>query len=707
MRIGLAYNLRRDQSEASAELLSQQDVDRLIGAIEANGHAAVPLELTGAPRAIVEKLLDARSDLIFNVAEGIAGVHREAHYPAIYQTLGLPFTGSRSFTLHVGLDKRLTAAILERRGIRVPRGHLIEPDGSPLPEDMPYPLMIKPNAEGSSKGITQDSIVEDRQQAERLIEQLLPDYPTGLIAEQYIEGRELAVPWLEGYPGGLLEVVEWRFRRQTGYWIMDYEAEQAGMLEADCPPALGQQERRAVLALADEAVRALQLQDFGRLDIRLDTDGTPYLIEVNVLPGLRPDFSFMTAASSAGLSYQAVVGQIIDTASRRQRVPNRPTQATVRADLARRTSAYAHGIRVGRFGPGHHNAITDVDGVQVGHVTRIEDGSDDNGEPTTVRTGVTAVVPSDEALFNNHLVAGGFILNGIGEMSGLTQAMEWGWIETPILLTNTMSIGGAHQGIIRFMLEAHPELGHDLAVVIPLIGETDDSFLNDVRIEGNDATVAVEAIRRAAVGPVEQGSVGGGTGMISFDFAGGIGSASRVLPHELGGYTIGVLVQSNFGKLRNLTVEGKVVGKDLDPLYPYEDRRDDDRGSVIVIVATDAPMLSAQLSQVAKRAALGLGRTGSHASAASGEIALAFSTANRTSRKAKEQTREMQLDCISDEYISPIYEAAVEATEEAVLNAMFHSGGMDGRCDRVAPPIPVARIVDLLGIGRPDGPRSG
>ncbi|MFW5860388.1 MAG: P1 family peptidase [Planctomycetota bacterium] len=707
MRIGLAYNLRRDQSEASAELLSQEDVDRLLGAIETNGHVAVPMEMCGTPHAIVDRLLAAQVDLIFNVAEGIAGVHREAHYPAIFQTLGIPFTGSRSFALHVGLDKRLTAAILERRGICVPRGHLIEPDGPPLPEDMPYPLMIKPNAEGSSKGITQDSIVEDRAQAEKRIDALLPDYPGGLIAEQFIEGRELAVPWLEGHPGGVLEVVEWRFRRQSGYWIMDYEAEQAGMLEADCPPALGEQERQAVLELAGRAVSTLQLQDLGRLDIRLASDGTPYLIEVNVLPGLRPDFSFMTAAHSVGLSFEAVIGRIIDTASRRQGIPNRPTRATVRADLDRRTAAYAHGIRVGRFGPGHHNAITDVDGVQVGHVTRIEDDTDDAGEPTIVRTGVTAVVPTDEALFNNHLVAGGFILNGIGEMSGLTQAMEWGWIETPILLTNTMSIGGAHQGIIRFMLEAHPELGHDLAVVIPLIGETDDSFLNDVRIEGNDAAVTVEAIRRATAGPVEQGSVGGGTGMISFDFAGGIGSASRVLPHELGGYTIGVLVQSNFGKMRNLTIEGRVVGKDLDPLYPYEARRDDDRGSVIVIVATDAPMLSAQLSQVAKRAALGLGRTGSHASAASGEIALAFSTANRTSRKAKEQTRELQMDCISDEFISPIYEAAVEATEEAVLNAMFHSGGMDGRCGRVAPPIPIARIVDLLGLGRPDGPHEG
>jgi L-aminopeptidase/D-esterase-like protein len=185
--------------------------------------------------------------------------------------------------------------------------------------------------------------------------------------------------------------------------------------------------------------------------------------------------------------------------------------------------------------------------------------------------------------------------------------------------------------------------------------------------------------------------------MISFDFAGGIGSASRVLPREMGGYTVAALVQSNFGKMRNLTVEGAVVGKDLDPLYPYESRREDDRGSVIVVLATDAPLLSNQLNRVSKRAALGLGRAGSHASAASGEIVVAFSTANRTTRKTKEQTRHLNISFVSNEFINPLYEAAVEATEEAVLNAMFLSSGMDGRLGRKAPALPIDTVLELVG----------
>jgi len=399
-----------------------------------------------------------------------------------------------------------------------------------------------------------------------------------------------------------------------------------------------------------------------------------------------------------------VIDLIIKSAARRYQIPVAP-QILVKSPVrTERGSARDRGIQVGRFAAGPYNAITDVEGVRVGHITHIEDGGTDapRQAKSAIRTGITAILPSRQELFSNHLVCGGFILNGIGEMSGLTQAIEWGWLETPILLTNTMSIGAVHRGIIRFMLAAHPELGHDLSVVIPLLGETDDSFLNDVRVEVNEAEDALEAIRRAQGGPVEQGSVGGGTGMITFDFAGGIGSASRVLPKEMGHYTLGVLVQSNFGKMRNLTVEGKVVGKALDRLYPYHTRREDDRGSVIVVLATDAPLLSTQLNQISKRAALGLGRVGSHASAASGEIIVAFSTANRTTRLAKEKTRHLNLSFISDEFISPLYEAAIEATEEAVLNAMFYSPGMDGRLGRVAPAIPIETVLDLIGLKQPN-----
>ena len=699
MRVGLTFNLRQEESEESAELLTREDVDRLLEAIGDLGHDAVSIEVTGTPREIIDRLVKAAPDLIFNVAEGVTGANREAYYPAIFQMLRLPFTGSYSFALHVGLDKQLTEAILAKQGIDVPRGALVRPGDESLPDDMPFPLIIKPNAEGSSMGISQDSVAESREEAQGVIEKLLPDFPQGLTAEEFIPGRELAVPWLEAWPGGLLEIVEWEIQREDGHEIMDYESEMEGMLQGICPPDLEPEERQAVLALADRTVDALELNDLGRVDIRLHENGTPYLIEVNALPGLRPNFSFMTSARSKDLEFSEVIGLVIRSAAERFELPISPTRRVEVPAPRDRASARDLGIDVGRFPSGEHNAITDVEGVKVGHVTHIEDAvkNPDTGEESTVRTGLTAIVPSPHEFFNNHLVAGGFILNGIGEMSGLTQAIEWGWLETPIVLTNTMSIGAVHRGIIKFMLSAHPELGHDLSVVIPLIGETDDSFLNDVRVDVNDEADALKAIEDASAGPVAQGSVGAGTGMISFDFAGGIGSASRVLPREMGGYTVAALVQSNFGKMRNLTVEGAVVGKDLDPLYPYESRREDDRGSVIVVLATDAPLLSNQLNRVSKRAALGLGRVGSHASAASGEIVVAFSTANRTTRKTKEHTRHLNISFVSNEFINPLYEAAVEATEEAVLNAMLLSSGMDGRLGRKAPALPIDTVLELVG----------
>ncbi len=698
MRIGLAYNLRGEDTEQFAELLTGEDVDRLLSAIRENGHEAVPLEVTGSPDEILDTIIPARPDLIFNVAEGLEGVHREAYYPAIFRMLRIPFTGSSSFVLHVGLDKNLTEAILMRQGICVPRNFLITDKDQPLPEEIRYPVIIKPNAEGSSKGITQASVVENEEAARERICELLPLYAEGLTVEQYIRGREIAVPWLEAWPGGVLEVVEWKFKQNNGYQIMTYRSEKAGKLEAVCPPELDSGTRQAVLALADRAVSALELQDLGRVDIRLSEDGTPYFIETNALPGLAPTFSFMTAARARGLEFPEVIEHIIRSAARRYDIPVKPRVQTIRTEDKERKTVREHGICIGRYHTGENNAITDVSNVCVGHVTYIRDPDESDNDRNTIRTGMTVILPTTHGFFSNHLVCGGFILNGIGEMSGLTQAIEWGWLETPIVLTNTFSIGEVHRGLIRFMLNKHPELGHNLSVVIPLIGETDDSFLNDVRSDVTRADDVLKAIQKASDGPVEQGSVGGGTGMISFDFAGGIGSASRVLPRSEGGYTIGVLVQSNFGKMRNLTIEGKVVGKDLDPLYPYQDRRTDDRGSIIVVLATDAPLLSAQLSQLSKRAALGLGRVGSHASSGSGEIIVSFSTANRTTRMAKEKTRQLNLCFVSDEYINPVYEAAVEATEEAVLNAMFCSAGMDGRLGRIAPPVPVEQIKELIGV---------
>ncbi|MBN2050557.1 MAG: P1 family peptidase [Spirochaetales bacterium] len=354
------------------------------------------------------------------------------------------------------------------------------------------------------------------------------------------------------------------------------------------------------------------------------------------------------------------------------------------------------GISIGRYETGPFNALTDVKGIKVGHVTHHYDTIlPSTGEQTSIRTGVTAILPATGGVFDKHLVAGGFVLNGIGEMTGLTQVMEWGWLETPILLTNTLSVGTVHSGVVAWMAKRY-KLGIETDVIIPVIGETDDSFLNDVRIRAVTPGDVAKAIGAAQAGPVQQGSVGAGTGMTTFDFAGGIGSSSRVLPEDQGGYTLGVLVLSNFGHMHSLTIEGARPGKYLDRMFPKEGRRQYSYGSVIVVVATDAPLLPNQLSRLSKRAALGLGRTGSCAASTSGEIIIAFSTANRLLRKEKAHQKHLVMKYISDAHISPMYEAVIEATEESVVNAIFYSKGINGRNGHNSPPVPAEVVLDIL-----------
>lgn len=703
MKITLAFNLRRQENENEAELLSEEDVQRLLEALRALPHEVTPVEVSGPTDRVVDRLIASRPDLIFNVAEGTEGAMREAFYPALYRHLGLPFTGGGASLLLIDLNKRLTEKVLAVRGIPVPKGALLTPRDPELPADLGYPLMIKPNFEGSGKGIHQDSVAGTPDQARKLIARLLKEYPEGLDVEEFISGREMTVPMLEAWPGGLLEIVEHTFSNEERYNIYDYERKtrggQEGTAKVICPPELTAKERQAVLSLADRVFRVMPCPDLGRADFRLCEDGTPYFIELNPLPRLQPDGSLVIAAQAKGLSFSGVLELVIRSAARRYGIPLVTARSLEVKIGASRPTARELGLSVGRLTPGPWNAITDVEEVHVGHVTHIDDDvpvPGEKGKTTEVRTGITAIVPRSGDLFNNHLVAGGFVLNGIGEMSGLTQAIEWGWLETPILLTNTMSLGLVHSGIIRHMIEKHPELGRKVDVIIPLVGETNDAFLNDVRVLTNSAEEAMAAIAAARSGPIEQGSVGGGTGMISFDFAGGIGSASRVLPREYGGYTLGVLVQSNFGKMRNLTVDGAVVGRELDPLYPNELRRGISYGSAIVVLATDAPLLSSQLNQLAKRAALGLGRVGSFAASTSGEIIFAFSTGNRTSREAKEQSPVLSLSYTAGDPLNLLYEAAVEATEEAVLNAVFCSGGMTGRKHRFAPPLPSDTVQEIL-----------
>ncbi len=713
MRITVAYNLRTDDSESTAEFLSEADVARIVKAISELQHAVTAVELSGSPNDVVDRLLNSEPDLVFNLAEGTIGSAREAFYPGLYEQLGLPFTGGNASLLHLNLDKHLAKTVLASQGVRVPRGKLLTPQDRRLPPDLKYPLMIKPNTEGSSKGITQDSVVESHAAAEKLIQRLLTRYPAGLVVESFIVGRELSVPFIESYPGRFLGIVEHTFDlQQTGvkHNIYDYEMKQGGPaaagVRAVCPARLSATAEAAVMNMARKVFDVMSCPDMGRVDIRLRKDGKPFFIELNPLPSLHPEASMMTAAGARGLSFREILRLIIRSAARRYglalRTPRKIT-GTIPLQEAPRPTLRELGIRIGRFPVGIHNNITDVPGVRVGHCTRIEDHVLLPGTTATscVRTGVTAILPSGRA-YSNRLAAGGFILNGVGEMAGLTQLLAWGWLESPILLTNSHSVGRVHDGVIGHMIRKYPKLGTESDVVLPVVGEADDSFLNDTRVGVCSVQDTLRAIDNAASGPVAQGSVGAGTGMTSCDFAGGVGTSSRMLQLAEGNFTLGVLALSNFGRMRNLTVDGRVVGRDLDPIYPANGRRTASEGSVIVVIATDVPLLGSQLNHIAKRSALGLGRVGSYAASSSGEILIAFSTANRSPRPSRSSARFAHLKCIADPHVDTLYEAVIEATEEAVLNGMFCSNGMTGRLDRVSPPIPQDHVIDALhgkGVG--------
>ena len=317
------------------------------------------------------------------------------------------------------------------------------------------------------------------------------------------------------------------------------------------------------------------------------------------------------------------------------------------------------GVRVGRLEVGPLNAITDVADVRVGHRTVVR-GED--GDAHAVRTGVTAVFPHEGWPWEEGVYAGTHILNGYGELIGINQVREWGLLLSPIVLTSSMAIGKAYDATAKWMASVSPRAG---AEVMPVVSECDDSFRNDVLsfpLADDDVAAALEA---ASSGPVEEGSVGAGTGMQCFDFKGGIGTASRVTE----GYTVGVLVLTNHGDRSGLLIDGVRVGESITDLMPVEHSE----GSCVVVVATDAPLLPHQLTRVAQRAGLGLARGGSYASNGSGEQMIAFSTANRFAAHGPLVTVTAAADGSSRPpwLLSALFEATVEATEEAVANALF------------------------------------
>jgi len=353
------------------------------------------------------------------------------------------------------------------------------------------------------------------------------------------------------------------------------------------------------------------------------------------------------------------------------------------------------GIRIGRYPPGRYNAITDVPGVRVGHATIIRGAGPLKVGRGPVRTGVTAIVPSRGEIFHKRLVGSGFVLSGSGEVSGLTQVVERGLVETPILLTNTLSVGSCSAAAVEYLVRKHPGIGVEHEVVIPLVGECDDSWLNDACGQHVTREHVFRAIDGAAPGPVGEGNVGGGTGMITCDFKGGVGTASRRLPGHEGGWVVGVLVMSNFGRMRDLRVAGLPVGEILAPEFEHAPRRDSLYGSIIAVVATSAPLLPHQIQRLCKRAALGIGRAGSYAAHGSGEIVVGFSTANVVPRKTRMTVCRMKV--LLDRCIDPLYQAVMEATEEAILNALCAAGPMEGYAGHAAPALPLGRLREVLG----------
>jgi D-aminopeptidase len=354
------------------------------------------------------------------------------------------------------------------------------------------------------------------------------------------------------------------------------------------------------------------------------------------------------------------------------------------------------GIPLGRFKTGRWNAITDVAGVKVGHSTIIRGTGALKMGRGPIRTGVTAILPNPSNVFEQRVVGGGFILNGAGEVSGMTQLMEWGLIETPIFLTNTLSVGAVSDAAVKWMVEKFPGIGGEHDVIIPLVGECDDSWLNDIAGRHVKEQHVVEAISTASDGPVAEGNVGGGTGMITCDFKAGMGTSSRKLPESLGGFTVGVLVMSNFGVMRQLRVGGLPVGELLEDRYGKLPRRENNYGSIIAVIATDAPLISHQLNRLAKRAALGVGRVGSSAMHGSGEIMLAFSTANMVPRETRKMVYRMKI--LLDQRLDPLYEAVIEATEEAILNALCAARDMDGVNGNLSRALPIAEVKELVAV---------
>ena len=346
--------------------------------------------------------------------------------------------------------------------------------------------------------------------------------------------------------------------------------------------------------------------------------------------------------------------------------------------------------------PGKFNAITDVPGVEVGYTTLISgEGKLERGKGP-VRTGVTAILPRGPSEMNDSVFAGYFSLNGNGEMTGTTWVEESGFLEGPIVLTNTHSVGVARDAVIAWRLAHGGPDAEGFAWSLPVVAETWDGWLNDVDGFHVKPEHVARAIETAHGGAIEEGSVGGGTGMICYEFKGGTGAASRIVaavadrgPSETKQYTVGVLVQANCGRRPQLTIRGIEIGKKI-PGAVYQK----ETGSIIVVIATDAPLLPHQLKRLARRASLGLARTGSVSGNGSGDLFIAFSTANPHAADSSAPTR--TIETMPNDLMDPLFTATVEATEEAIINALVDNHDMTGRDNHTVPALPHDRLREIF-----------
>jgi D-aminopeptidase len=342
------------------------------------------------------------------------------------------------------------------------------------------------------------------------------------------------------------------------------------------------------------------------------------------------------------------------------------------------------GIIIGVLPAGKQNSITDVAGVTVGHTTIIRADS--------IRTGVTAIIPHGGNLFQHKVPAAIYVGNGFGKLAGITQVQELGNLESPVILTNTLNVSTAIDAVIDYTLQQTDN--EYVQSVNAVIGETNDGYLNDIRGRHVTKQDVVNAIKNAAANNVEEGNVGAGTGTVCFGWKGGIGTASRKLPKNIGGYTVGVLVQSNFGGV--LQVDGVPVGKELKKYYLQDKLNHTPDGSCMIIVATDAPLDNRNLERLAKRAFMGLAKTGGIASNGSGDYVIAFST-DSSLRIAHESASKTQSNILlKNDELSPLFMAAIEATEEAIINSLLMANTMMGKSKRKIEALPAEKLVEIM-----------